>query len=268
MMKKSKIAFTIIELLVVISIISMLIAILIPALGTSKNQAKMILCKNNLRQLVLANQNYSDDHHGYCAPGAMDIDSDNLHRWYGIRPDKDAAFDPSKGPLANYLQSCELSCPQKTRYKDLSPSQGNYEYGNRGYGYNLVYVGSRIWESGYESPDCEQSTKLSEIDRPNETLFFADTAMVKRIDGKAALVRYAFAEPRFFVLDRQPNSAWSPAPSIHFRHRKKTCIAWADGHADDRKTARYDGVNDDGTKPLKFDIGWFSPMDNSLFDLK
>jgi hypothetical protein len=30
----------------------------------------------------------------------------------------------------------------------------------------------------------------------------------------------------------------------------------------------YDGTNDDGTRPFEFNIGWFEPMDNSLFDLQ
>ena len=57
--------FTIIELLVVISMISLLMAILVPALAICKNQGKMVLCKSNLRQLALANQNYANDYQGY-----------------------------------------------------------------------------------------------------------------------------------------------------------------------------------------------------------
>jgi hypothetical protein len=30
----------------------------------------------------------------------------------------------------------------------------------------------------------------------------------------------------------------------------------------------YEGLNDDGTKPADIGLGWFEPMDNSLFDLK
>ena len=270
-MTKSKTfgAFTLIELLVVISIISLLMAILIPALGASKNQAKMIVCKSNLRQLALSNQNYATDHHGYSVPGAMDLDSDNLHRWCGVRLSKNDSFDPAKGPLTGYLQDSSLSCPQTVPYVDLPPSDGAYENGNGGYGYNLIYVGSRIWESGYTTTNCAESTRLIEIKRPQETLLFADTAMVKRIDTVPALIRYPFAEPRYFVLNRQPDPALQPPdPSLHFRHRKNACIVWADSHASHEKTAGYRGMNNDGTKPAKYNVGWFEPMDNSLFDLK
>ena len=273
MMKPEKInAFTIIEMLVVISIISLLTAILIPTLAASKNQAKMLLCKSNLRQLALANQNYANDHHGYSVPGALNIDTVNLHRWYGRRASTDDPFDTSKGPLAPYLEATELRCPQKVRYTDLIPSHELYECGNGGYGYNFVYIGSKIWESGLETPNSSKSAKLTAIRQPQSTVLFTDTAFARRIETEPTLIRYAFVEPRFFVVGKEPTSAWDPAPSIHFRHRKRTCIVWADGHADDKKTARYDGISEDESgdwvRPLEFDVGWFEPMDNSPFDLK
>ena len=261
-------AFTIIELLVVISIISLLTAILIPALAASKNQAKMLLCKSNLRQLGLANQNYANDHHGYSVPGALNIDTTNLHRWYGVRSSVYDPFNTAKGPLASYLENSELQCPQKVRYKDLEPSNEIYEDGNGGYGYNFIYVGSRIWYSGYEKPDSSESMKLTEIRQPQATLLFTDTAMARYIDTKPVLIRYAFADPRYYVIDTEPATAWTSTPSIHFRHRRRACIVWADGHADDKKTGHYDGINDDGSRPSDFNVGWFEPMDNSPFDLK
>src|SRR6056297_4038968 len=81
--------FTLIELLVVIMIISMLMAILLPALNAAKNSAKMVVCQNNLKQLVLANQCYANNNDNYAVLGAYNLDgrinetTKNCYRWYG-----------------------------------------------------------------------------------------------------------------------------------------------------------------------------------------
>jgi prepilin-type N-terminal cleavage/methylation domain-containing protein/prepilin-type processing-associated H-X9-DG protein len=65
MFKQSRNAFTLIELLVVISIISLLIAVLLPALGSARKSSQAIVCANNLRQLYLGGNMYTDDNKGY-----------------------------------------------------------------------------------------------------------------------------------------------------------------------------------------------------------
>ncbi|MCX5632180.1 MAG: type II secretion system protein [Phycisphaerae bacterium] len=56
-MRKNK-GFTLVELLVVISIIAVLLATLIPAMRKAKEQSNFVICKNNLRQIGLAGTMY------------------------------------------------------------------------------------------------------------------------------------------------------------------------------------------------------------------
>lgn len=71
-----RLAFTLIDLLVVIAIIGILASLLLPALGKAKAAAKQSHCANNLRQINLAAQMYVEDF----LPHFLSYNS-NRNRW-------------------------------------------------------------------------------------------------------------------------------------------------------------------------------------------
>jgi prepilin-type N-terminal cleavage/methylation domain-containing protein len=60
MLRKKNSGFTLIELLVVIAIIAVLIALLLPAVQAAREAARRTQCRNNLKQMALAEHNYHD----------------------------------------------------------------------------------------------------------------------------------------------------------------------------------------------------------------
>ena len=63
--KKSRRAFTLIEVLVVVAIIALLVSILLPALGRSREVARRSVCLSNLKQQGTGMAQYANDHKSY-----------------------------------------------------------------------------------------------------------------------------------------------------------------------------------------------------------
>jgi prepilin-type N-terminal cleavage/methylation domain-containing protein/prepilin-type processing-associated H-X9-DG protein len=63
--------FTLIEMMMVVMIIAILIALLLPAVQTSREGARMTQCRNNLLQLGIALGNYASTH-GVLPPGVVE----------------------------------------------------------------------------------------------------------------------------------------------------------------------------------------------------
>jgi len=265
--------FTLVELLVVISIMSLLVAILMPALASARSGAREVACRSNVRQLLLANIGYASENDGYYVAAASDIweDGGGLRRWHGVRDGLDEAFEALRGPLAGYLSGGAVKeCPERVGFVKGEAWAESFEKGCGGYGYNMVYIGSRLWQKGLRGADWlrqaySRGARVTEVGKPGETVMFADTAM--SLDG-VGYIEYSFAEPPFSVCGGEVMEGFYMSPSIHFRHRGRATIGWADGSAGGRMMGRFEGVSVYGVNSAEMGLGWFEPIDNTPFDLK
>ena len=92
-------AFTLVELLVVITIIGILISLLLPAVQAAREAARQTQCRNNLRQIAIATESHVSAH-GYYPTGGWG--------WFWVG-DADRGFGPEQpgGWLYNLLPYLE-----------------------------------------------------------------------------------------------------------------------------------------------------------------
>ena len=265
-------AFTLVEIMVVVSTLTLLLAMLMPALAGARSQARGLVCRSNCRQLVLAGIGYATENDGFHVPAAEDMwDNAGRHRWHGVRDSLTEPFDPARGPLVSYLADGGVKeCPTRVDFVRAEDWSACFEKGCGGYGYNLMYIGSRMWDAGITGPQAFQqayarTASTSEITNSSETLMFADTAMA---NNGTALIEYSFAEPPYAILAGQLMTDFRMSPSIHFRHGGHANIGWADGHTGSQTMAEVDATNAYGANSSALNLGWFEPVDNTPFDLR
>src|SRR5438105_3349912 len=78
--------FTMIELLVSITIISILMALLLPAVQSARESARRVSCKNNLKQIGLALHSYEETYSRFPI-GCRAQNSFGPSWWVGILPE-------------------------------------------------------------------------------------------------------------------------------------------------------------------------------------
>jgi prepilin-type N-terminal cleavage/methylation domain-containing protein/prepilin-type processing-associated H-X9-DG protein len=126
--KKKISGFTLVELLVVISIIALLVSILMPALGKARAQARQVLCASNLKQIGLGIEIFVADSEGFKYPqqrlpvGTWNVGEQENHWWLAIRRYVDSEFI---SPNPNASSETVGHCPNHT---ESPPGVDYYSY--------------------------------------------------------------------------------------------------------------------------------------------
>ncbi|MHB1158277.1 MAG: type II secretion system protein [Phycisphaerales bacterium] len=162
--------FTLVELLVVISIIALLIAILLPSLSKARLTAQQIQCLNLLKQYGVANELYADTFNGWYVPIVQHYGTPSAGYW--LRNSiffESLSVDKDTGPYANnFMLPRRMTCPNAT-FALQSPSPTNDQYnGVYSYGFNYGFLST-------SAADAYVGFRRSQIVSPSGKLCLSDS---------------------------------------------------------------------------------------------
>jgi len=251
--------FTLVELLVVISIIMLLASMLLPSLSKARDTAKKTQCMGNLKQLGSANLSYHDDYqrlvpiNNYVGSTSLTMTNTSTVRWYGAQ-NSDGSFDRSQGQLYTYLNNIKImDCPG---FKPAHETWGDRDCG--GYGYNAC-IGNNAGLAGNPTTDSMScGMGLQVLRKPASVVLQFGDAASPMTGASSIATANASLEQQHFLWRSHNNTTAATIGSAHFRHPGKTCnLVWLDGHVEPQKLRSSPAAD-----YAQYRIGRLCPLDN------
>lgn len=223
--KGKKSGFTLIELLVVIAIIALLLSIIMPALRRTKEQAKMIVCHSNCRNMLMATLLYGEANEGKMPE--YDLDGLWVNKFSDILEEVDQAricpvakIDKEKAVLGDIRVGTARESWMWAWGTD-EPEFGSYSLNGWFYTDDIY----KTYSEGYCPNPNYMIASIQAVKSPFITPIFGDSVWID------AWPEHTNTCPANFDLEGDADNGGNMARYIIDRHRDKVNMGFIDGHA-------------------------------------
>ncbi|HEX4343090.1 MAG TPA: type II secretion system protein [Verrucomicrobiae bacterium] len=220
-------AFTVIELLAVITVIGVIVATLFPALANTKVQGQAFRCQNNLKQLTIAWAQYSSENNDALMDPSIWVGSNPLITmdWSSSSANTNT-FPLLNGPIGAYVKAPALfKCPADKYQSPATPGPRvrsislNGHVGGSG---GVVAQDPGDGRVFFGTSGAGPSKKLSDLNKPSPARVFV------LLDEQADSINDAsFSTTLFFSA---ASEQWRDLPAGY--HNGAGSFSFADGHTE------------------------------------